>query len=414
MAKQDYLRISLVTAFAIETLCATYFIKIPSLAPFFSIVYFIAGISIAALIIVLPKPDSVIFNKKISCKPVDWFKFFLIAITGFFIFYYARVLMSGNPIDYRNADMLPVIKTMNQRFLNGQWKHVYDSIPEIWNGSKPIYLPGMWLPFTPAVFLNIDVRWVTVACLFFVFVLPVLLLAFRQRSSIVICLIAATLLWWLLSENDTHGFIIFSEEGIVVLYYSLLVVALISENIFFISIVASMCMLSRYSLIGWMPAFFIFLLLCKKRKQALAFSGTSALFFLFLFIIPFGWNAFLRLIQLPSYYIDFAKRVWHDSPETFSDYIGFAKFFVPDKMHLLHTLLISLSFIMPTAFIVLCNYYKKKRNLYNIPLAALKFAIVIFYNFIDVPYLYLFYTSSFVSLLIAVFFAGRENNEMHL
>jgi hypothetical protein len=27
-------------------------------------------------------------------------------------------------------------------------------------------------------------------------------------------------------------------------------------------------------------------------------------------------------------------------------------------------------------------------------------SVVVFYNFIDVPYLYLFYTSSFVSLLI--------------
>src|ERR1035438_2996037 len=114
-------------------------------------------------------------------------------------------------------------------------------------------------------------------------------------------------------------------------------------------------------------------------------------------------------MQLPSYYIDFSKRVWNDSPETFTDYTGFAKFFVPDKMCLLHTLLISLSFIIPTAFILFCNYYKKKRKLCNIPLAALKISIVVFYNFIDVPFLYLFYTSTFVSLIAVVFFFSRSS-----
>jgi hypothetical protein len=217
------------------------------------------------------------------------------------------------------------------------------------------------------------------------------------------------LLWWLLSEDETHGFISFSEEGVVVLFYVLLVFALISGNIIFISITASLCMLSRYALIGWLPAFFIYLIANRKIKPAMTFACTGIFFLFFLFIIPFGWQPFLRLIHLPGNYIDFSKRVWHDSPEVFTDYIGFAKFFVPDKVYLLHALLIALSFIVPTAFVVFCNVYKRKHTLNNIPLATLKISIVIFYNFLDVPYLYLFYTSAFVSVVTVVFFAGREN-----
>jgi hypothetical protein len=312
--------------------------------------------------------------------------------------------MNTNPMDYHNADMLPVIKTMNQRFLNGQWKHVYDNIPEIWNGSQPIYLPAMWLPFAPAVALNIDVRWLTVACLITVFGISVLLISFKQKLSFIILLISAMLLWWLLSEDDTHGFISFSEEGFVILYYFLLVLALISENIFLISTATCLCLLSRYALIGWAPAFLIYLLLNRKNRQAIIFSSIGLLSFLFLFVIPFGWNAFLQLIKLPSQYVDFSKRVWQDAPETFTDYIGFAKFFGVDKMNMLHSLLICFSFTVPTAFIWLCHFLKKKMNLSNIPLAALKISIVIFYNFIDVPYLYLFFTSSFVSLAMILVF----------
>jgi hypothetical protein len=295
MLTKSTLRILLLMAFCIETLCMTWLMKFENLAAIISVLYFISGIAIAKIVLFLPQPE----------KPIFWFdntsqnilKFFLIAVIGFLICYFSVSIMNDNPMDYHNADMLPVIKTMNQRFLNGQWKHVYDNIPEIWNGSKPIYLPAMWIPFAPAVALNIDLRWITVACLIMVFGISVLLISFKQKTSFIVLLIASMLLWWLLSEDETHGFISFSEEGFVILYYFLLVPALVSEHIFLISIMACLCMLSRYALIGWAPAFFMYLLLNKKNRQAIIFSSIGILSFLFLFIIPFGWNAFLQLIK---------------------------------------------------------------------------------------------------------------------
>ncbi len=400
----------MLVAFAIETLCITYLMKVKNLAPFTSILYFICGIVIAKIILFLPAPDKTIF--KLEKKSENLFKFFLIAVISFLVCYFSISIMNDNPIDYRNADMLPVIKTMDQRFLSGQWKHVYDNIPEIWNGTQPVYLPAMWLPYSTAVVLNIDVRWITVACLVIVFGVSMLMLSLKKKASLIILAVAAMLLWWLISENETHGLISFSEEGVVILYYFLLVLALVSENIFLISIMAFLCMLSRYALIGWAPAFFFYLLLNKKNKQALIFSSVGILSFLFLFIIPFGWDAFLQLIKLPSQYVDFSKRVWQDAPETFTDYIGFAKFFGADKMNMLHSLLINLSFIVPTTFILICHFLKKKMSISNIPLAALKISIVIFYNFIDVPYLYLFFTSSFVSLVMVAIFSRKNNVEL--
>jgi hypothetical protein len=405
MPKRDFLRRWLVAVFAVETLCITYALKFPGLATVNSVLYFCCGITVAILFLFLPQIQRPAFD--FPNRSRTYLKAFLIIATGILIFYFVYSIIQDSPIDYRNADMLPVIRKMNERFLDGKWAQVYDSIPEIWNGSKPVYLPGIWLPFAPAVALHMDLRWVTATSLLVVCTLPFLLVRLTQKSTLVL-LIAAALLWWLLSENDTHGFISFSEEGVVVLYYCLLAIALATGNIYYISIAASLCMLSRYALIGWMPAFFTFLLLNRKYKQALLFSLTPLFFFLFFFIVPFGWKAFLHLMQLPSYYIDFSKRVWKDSPETFSDYIGFAKFFVPGKMRLLHTLLIGLSFIIPTGFILFCNYYKSKINLSNIALAALKISMVVFYNFIDVPYLYLFYSSTFVSFTAVVFFLQDE------
>lgn len=45
----------------------------------------------------------------------------------------------------------------------------------------------------------------------------------------------------------------------------------------------------------------------------------------------------------------------------------------------------------------------------NLPLVLLKVTMVIFYSFIDVPYLYLFYTSSYVSLIAITYFIMQED-----
>jgi hypothetical protein len=410
MLPKNTLQIFLFTAFIIETLCITYLQTFTGLAAFTSVLYFISSISIAVAVLFFSpaKNPGMQLNNGLE----KYLRFFLILISGILLCYFSKIVFSENPFDYHNADMLPVIKKMNERFIDGHWKKVYDTIPEIWNGSNPIYLPAMWLPFSPAVILHIDLRWITVAALFLITAISLLVISFKKRSSFVIIAIVAVILWWLLSENDTHGFLSFSEEGFVVLYYFLLVFALASENIFLIGVLSCLCLLSRYALIGWVPAFFLFLLVNKKRKEAVTFTMIGIVSFLFLFIIPFGWKAFSNLLQLPAQYVDFSKRVWNDSPEVFSDGIGLAKFFVPGKLQWLHTILISSSFAVPLVFMIVCNFYKKKKKLSNIPLATLKIAIMIFYNFIDVPYLYLFYTSTFVSLAIVIILNNNREEKL--
>ena len=195
----------------------------------------------------------------------------------------------------------------------------------------------------------------------------------------------------------------------VIAYYVLLVLALISGNPFFIGVTASLCMLSRYSLVGWIPAYLLYLTLEKKWKQILIFGGTGLLCFVLLFLVPVGWQTFMRLVGLPGNYISFAGRVWKDSPDVFSSSPGLAIFFGPKRIPLLHHTLILLSFTMPFLFVLFCRLKEKGRQVANMPLAALKLSLVIFYCFIDVPYLYLFYTSSFVSLIILTLLIRKED-----
>jgi len=404
----------LVAAFALETFSITYGFKIEGYEGWFSVLYLVAGLSLGVLMVLFPQVNIRLFSTGQVPRPMKWVQVGLFVIAGLVIWCQSKSLIASMPIDINYADMLPVIKVMDQRFIDGHWRHIYDTVPEIWGGIKPIYLPGIWTPFVPAVFAGIDMRWTTVGCLFFVF--GVYLLSFyapRQKIlSFITLAIASMLLWWLLTEDDEHGLITRTEEGTVIVYYVLAVLALLSEHIIFAGIAISLCMLSRYSLVGWVPAFLLFLVLSGQVKKAFVFSATGLSCLILLFILPFGWELIHELSQLPGKYVPFAARVWNDSPEVFSSGAGMARFFGPNRIALQHTLLISLSFGVPLLFMVICHYVNKKRPLANIPLAALKICVVVFYNLVDVPYLYLFYTSSFISLIVVAFFLKHSGDRL--
>ena len=408
MPHQKKLLTAVVIAFAVETLSVTWFLKIPGCAPFFSIIYFCAGVSIAFLLptfpaIRLPGPEKPGLNTH-----VNHYRLIIIALMGLAMYSWCRYWFEEVPIDINNADMLPVIKVMGERFVAGHHKQVYDVIPWIWNGIYPIYLPAMWLPYVPAVALGIDMRWITMAGLLFSF--GVFIFIYRPNThrylSFFTGVLAFLLFWWLLADN-TPGIVSVSEEGVVIAFYVILVLALVSGNPWLTGIAASCCMLSRYALVGWIPAYLLHLVLDKKWRHLMIFAGMGVLCFILLFLLPVGWQTFWRLANLPGNYIEFAGRVWKDSPEVFTTGLGFAGFFGPHRVGILHTLLVLLSFTVPFVF-VLFGHRRPRLVIANIPLATLKLSLVVFYCFIDVPYLYLFYTSSFVSLITIALLIRQE------
>jgi hypothetical protein len=117
---------------------------------------------------------------------------------------------------------------------------------------------------------------------------------------------------------------------------------------------------------------------------------------------------------LPSQYVEFSSRVWKDAPDVFSQGLGFAKFFGPQRILLQHKLLVFLSILTPSFFMLGLIYLRKKYALKRTAmlLSSLKFSLVIFYTFIDVPYMYLFYTSSFLSMIILMHAEPRSEDDI--
>jgi hypothetical protein len=409
---QKHITVILVTAFAMETFCATYALHFISLVKWAAVIHTVSGVSIACCLLFLRSaPEQ---TTKIPAV-VTRYQWLLLAAFSCTIFYFFKQLLADNPIDFHDADMLPVIRIMNERFLSGNWSHVYDVIPEIWNGIRPIYLPAMWLPFSIPVFLQADPRWVTAVCFLIAAVIFIHTLDPRKRHAWMVYGAAFVLYGWLLTTEKT-GLIIFSEEGVVLVYYVLLVSALTRKNYWLTGITASLCVLSRYALIGWLPAMLLYLVALKQWKNLFRFSAAGLLCLLVLLVLPFGWTVFFSLSALPAEYISFTERVWQQSPQFFTEGLGWARFFVPAHMGLQHRLLIVLSFLLPLIAMAGCLFLIRKGKMpaANAPLAVLKLTVVVFFTLIDVPYLYLFYTSSFISLIAVSIFLMREKTGIPL
>jgi len=406
----------LATAFIGETICVTYALLFSSLIPLASILYFISGLLISGLLLFLPEAkQSFSFKENAHHLSTLSFRIVAIVIMSIELVHFCTTWIADAPIDFHNADMLPIMQTMAQRFVEGKLSHVYDIIPEIWKGIQPVYLPAMWLPFSIAVAGNFDMRWIT--CILLIITFTIFIFVFhpshQKRVSPFILGCAFMLFWWI-STAESNGLIPYTEEGIVIFYYVILTLCLLNGNIWLIGIAISLCALSRYSFIGWLLPYGLFMLYEKKYASFLKLGITGLVCFLGLMIIPFGWLPFYKLLWLPAQYINFATRVWQDSPPVFYTSLGLAKFFGPGRIELLHHLVIRLSFTVPVLFTVVAIWMRDKKNIriHNIGLATFKLSLVIFYNFIDVPYLYLLYTSSFVSLIITGYFISRFEKEL--
>jgi hypothetical protein len=393
--RKDIIFFSLAT----ETIMASYGLVTGQQTTIVSIIYLMS--SLVFIFTILTVPD-VRLGKTGEIK-MDWLlKSSIGLIMLFFAFITSRYWLEHIPLDPDFADMLPIMKVMNERFLQGHWRQVYDPIPEIWNGTRPIYLPAMWLPYLPAIVLKLDMRWVTVVSLLVVFAIIGALIQIRKNKYFGYgqMVVAAILFWWIFSRNDVHGLISMSEEGVVIFYFVLLTLAIISGNPFFMGVTASLCMLSRYSMIGWLIPCLIFFIAKKNFRKLIIFAVTGASCIILFFLLPFGFQTLGQMISLPGNYVAFAKHVWEYSSEVYWLNLGMAKFYGPHRMAALHHTLIILSFGIPVLFICFC-LIQKKWKLQNINLACFKLSLLVFYQFIDVPYGYLFYTCSFVSMVIA-------------
>lgn len=379
-----------------ETLSGTYGLQEIKNSYTNSINYVISGVLLAFLPLfrikihtpTLPKP----FSTALKWTPIFIGIFIVLCCIPLANNYLLEV-----PINYKNADMIPILKIQAQRFLKGE--DVYALIPEIWGGMKPIYLSFLWLPFTISEYFGFDARWIVLGGiavgLFFLFKI------FQQSKILLPSVMSLVGLFYILNFFVLYDkpTIIYAEEGVIVGYYLFLGYAISRKNAWLIGLAIGFCVLSRYLLVFWLPVFWLYWFFCHSRREAWIILSVSLGLFLGTFLMPYGFENLKLLTGQHEAYIAMAKRNWLGDPEFTLKNLGFAKFFTVDIIETLHKYLISTAIGAPLFMGILFLIVRSKKwfQPQMFALCSLKLTMVCFYNLLEMPYMYLFYTNTFFS-----------------
>lgn len=395
MLTQSQVFISLVLLSTLEVLAQTflqaYWDKDTS-----AVVYAVAGLLIGILPLLKIKPK---VYATTNLKSNTTIHFLLLALLSLGISYFGWQAIRQHPLDYTFADMLPIIQIMGERWLDGS--EVYAIIPEIWGGMQPIYLPMMWMPYALPVAAGIDIRIIN---LLFIAMAVFLALGIEPPKSwlayLILLPVVLVLAYTLL---DYSTFITISEEPVVVGFYALLGYFLVKNKPLGIAAALTCCLLSRYTLIFWAVTHIAYIFIKGERKTAITIGGFALILGLLIMAVSQGWQQLELFYSLRGSYQETLTNPAEEwgVTNTINGNIGLARFVGYERLTALYRLLFWGALLLPV-LLYLWYHFKLKSSvsLGLFALCSLKLCLVFFFNVNPLPYSYLFYTSTFLSLVL--------------
>jgi hypothetical protein len=202
---------------------------------------------------------------------------------------------------------------------------------------------------------------------------------------------------------------------VIAFYYVFLGLSFFSSVKLFQVIGLGLSILSRYSLLFWLPVWEASKLL-SKRKEFYWMTFTLILFCLLFYVIPFVIPNPEVLQKGSNLWVDAALNEWDgqdwqakgDKPFQLFQGLGFASWFhqfypgtLSEKLMASKNALLGLN-ILGMIFLI---YFRIKNRLLDeriFLLLSLKFCLTIFFAFVFIPYVYLFWVPISLSLVIVV------------
>jgi len=307
-----------------------------------------------------------------------------------------------------SSDIIPQIGWMVKRLLDGEFP--YRLITAWPHHLFPTYQTFQWVPFTIAEVFNFDYRWIP-----FVFFSLSLILFQKQNisssSGFIFKIIFSALPWILLEVFINHNLWQYAHtvETLIVAYYLLFLITIFHSSIFLKALATVLCLLSRYSIVLWLPLFFLSILYenkFKARNYAVFVICGIALFYVlpFMLIDPMVFN------KGYAYHTQAAYHLWSKTginfPHIVYEGVGVAGFFYDfiegdtdlrlTILKRVHLILLAGFMILSTLIFIFCNKRIVRKRLFL--LGTLKIYLAIFYSFLQLPFHYLFIVPLFVSL----------------
>ncbi|RSK31162.1 hypothetical protein [Hymenobacter metallilatus] len=332
---------------------------------------------------------------------------------GVAVLYAQAPVIQGNPIDVRASDIIPILQNYVERFRSGEV--VYRYLTNLPYPLFPNHLPLQWLPYVLADKLGLDYRWWALGILLMVGFGAYLAFLNTQRLRLVVFAGAAILPWLVLRRMVTADYWLFAHtvEPTIIAYYCLLAASIFSRSALVQAGALVLCLLSRYSVVFWVPLFLWLLWRERGRWHAGAVAGLTALGIVLLYVVPFlskDWTIFTHAL---SEYKIATLGEWGrtDSPEgrppQLFGGLGFAAYFYTylggdlsarigwlQRVHVLASV---------GAVLLSAGAYWQLRHRLDyrvLALVSLGFYLSTFYVFIQIPYAYLTSLTLFISVFV--------------
>ncbi|SDJ81307.1 hypothetical protein SAMN05421823_101174 [Catalinimonas alkaloidigena] len=335
------------------------------------------------------------------------------------------------PLDYHLSDVIPSVDQFVTRFLQGEKVYGRDiAYPEY--SIIPNYLPFQWLPMTFSKWAQIDLRWsALLMCVTGIVAYEWAVLKANVRWGPLLGWLALPLVALGLMMQHRPDVFGYTVEPMVMGYYLLLGCSLMSRSIGFRAVALLLCGLSRFSLLLWVPLYLLILFCEEPRARTWRLLAYCVVGVLLVYIIPFmsqNWTAPFRAMQAyeTAALGEWAGQAWQEPGakpfQLFQGY-GFAAFFhdfgggaLLDRLHSLQRTHLWLSLAAVVAMGVLFFRYRRRIDSRYFALISLKVYFAFFYNFIQVPYGYLFIVPVMLSVVVIFFlpFARSASTEVPL
>ncbi len=370
------------------------------------ILYFAVSLSIAVIYfktVIDPPHIATIAPPKVS----SYTPFYLLLaalLSGCFILYFFQFRTYTDTHTY--SDVIPQLDALYDRFSRGE--QPYYPLPLAGYSPFPVYMPLHWLPIGIARFLNMDLR------VFGMLILCVGIMiygyTFIKRLNTtwgkilaVILPICALLGFYIFRTLD----LILNFETPIAAYYLILALGLSRRNILLITVGLILCILSRYTLVFWIPLFAILLWINIPRKQSLMVWATVAMAILFIYIIPFYLRAPSALLSGIKYHNGAAVGEWSYVSGTFDLGIYFAPhmkaiFGGTMEHRVFCARIVQASVMLFLLFGGLWAYYRLrlKVNFYDFSLGMLYLVLLCFYTIGPLTYRYYLISLFFVGIIL--------------
>ena len=341
---------------------------------------------------------------------------------GFLFFaYIAYGAFKIHPIDHKDvisagSDVIPQVMYFVKRFVAFEFPYNPIPIPEASYTLTPTYLPLQWLPYIAAELLGFDYRFIPV-------IIMVLALSLFTRSILRSEL--TQLLKFILSfmplvficfyYHTMNEVVDRTLEVLIASYYILLCLAIVNHKKYVLLIVSLIiCLLSRYSLLFWLPGFaMLYFYNFGAKKSIRILLGVVA--GILLIYGPFVLKQGDIFIKGYNYYTQASLSEWKiQDGQVIKSYpphlglgLGLAVFVykwgpieIADKIDLIKNLHIYINL-----FVIICLsiYYYQNRDRLNFSLFAvfsLKISLSFFYGFIIIPYNYIYIVPMMMNFVI--------------